>query len=221
EEPQDAFWEFGYTFAMELDVWDYSTELTSLTWWMNDTVHFYWEVPSFWGNMTTISLGEYGLEIRVSDNAGNYVSAEITVTVRDSIKPVFTFAPDEEMRMTVGTGSTEYFIFQAEDINPASYQILYNGAAIRTGLWNSSLDEITLAVDVSELAVGTHTWTVIATDIVGNSETQTLTIIVEPESTPTTTTTPPPLPIPMEVIAIAVAGVVVILLIILVVKRRF
>ncbi len=58
-----------------------ATDLSPLTWSVNDTVHFAVSSEGLLTNTSVLSPGEYGLNVTVSDESGNAASAAFTLTV--------------------------------------------------------------------------------------------------------------------------------------------
>lgn len=60
-------------------------------------------------------------------------------------------------------------IWTLSDEHPVSYQVLMNGTVVKAGDWNSTSEQVTVLVDGIE--TGIRNYTIIATDIAGNTAT--------------------------------------------------
>jgi hypothetical protein len=58
-----------------------ATDLSALAWNVNDTVHFMISSEGLLTNMSVLKAGDYGVNVTVSDEGGNALSATFTLTV--------------------------------------------------------------------------------------------------------------------------------------------
>jgi hypothetical protein len=134
-----------------------------------------------------LELGEYNFTIVVYDIGGNSVTDTVWVTVLDGTPPEIDSPADVEYE----EGETGNSItWTPTDSHPASYTIYKDGVIHQSGDWNGSA--ITISVD--GLSAGNYNYTLVVTDIGGNTATDTVMVTVTAPSTttPTTTTTTPP-----------------------------
>ena len=193
---------------------DFSYGLTAIdpsgisTWWLNDTVSF---AVSTDGLVTsTVSLGEgtYGVQIWVNDTLGNTLNGTFSVSVQDTLPPEIDHP--EDINYTLGeTGNS--ITWHPTDALPASYEISIDGTVVRSGLWNSSSEVISISVD--GLDSGTYTYTLVVTDEHGLSSSDTVIVTVSEPTTPIP-------PIDMVIIIIVIMGGIVVVIIVAVVLRR-
>jgi hypothetical protein len=123
----------------------------------------------------------------VYDIGGNSVTDTVWVTVLDGTPPEIDSPADVEYE----EGETGNSItWTPTDSHPASYTIYKDGVIHQSGDWNGSA--ITISVD--GLSAGNYNYTLVVTDIGGNTATDTVMVTVTAPSTttPTTTTTTPP-----------------------------
>ncbi len=73
------------------------------------------------------------------------------------------------------------------DAHPVSYVVYLDGVPVKSGAWNSSSEVITISVD--GLSLGTYNYTIVVTDIGGNTASDTVIVTVAEVSTTSTTTT--------------------------------
>ncbi len=85
-------------------------------------------------------------------------------------------------------GTTGHTItWSPEDLNPHSYAVYRNDTVVRTGVWNTSSETITISID--ELAVGVYAYTLVARDILGN-EGSDMVLVTVVDTTPPTISRP-------------------------------
>ncbi len=81
----------------------------------------------------------------------------------DNIPP--TVDSPEDIAYEYGT-TGHNITWNPEDLNPHSYAVYRNDTVVRTGVWNTSSETITVSID--GLSVGSHTFTLAVRDILGN-----------------------------------------------------
>ncbi|MDD1772371.1 MAG: carboxypeptidase regulatory-like domain-containing protein [Methanomassiliicoccales archaeon] len=131
-----------------------------------------WNVIS--GNSTTVSgLSDstHTIYVRAYDRAGNVAEDLVNVTV-DAIAPVVTItSPASDQRMNSADVTVTWTLFDVNDIDTLEIKV-------DAGAW-TSLDEDALSSLVEDLFASPHTITVRATDIVGNTATDSVTIVID------------------------------------------
>jgi parallel beta-helix repeat protein len=97
--PSSIVVEYGEAVDIQLYAWDLSG---IASWLINDTTNFAISSDGRITNATVLIPGEFGLEITVSDNHGNQLSAEITIIVND----ISTFTTTTTTTTTATTTTT-------------------------------------------------------------------------------------------------------------------
>ncbi len=135
-------------------------------------------------NATTLGIVNYTLV--VWDAFGNDAKDTAFVTVEDTIAPVFDGFPND---VTYEIGSTGYQLaWSVTDLSSGNYVIYLNGTQVASGQWTSGTP-ITITVDGLDL--GVHNYTIMVSDVSGNSAVDTAFVIVVPDtSSPTLTSIP-------------------------------
>ncbi|MFW9813318.1 MAG: hypothetical protein ACFFF9_12730, partial [Candidatus Thorarchaeota archaeon] len=132
-----------------------------------------------------LNLGVHNFTIVVFDIGSNSANDTVLVTVIDGTTPNIDSPPD----VFYNEGATGYsIIWNPSDLHPASYEILREGVQVKTGLWNSSSEAITINVD--GLALGSYNFTIFVTDVGGNVANDTVYVNVSDGITPTIDTPP-------------------------------
>jgi len=88
--PVDQTLEFGDSFSYDLDALD---ESGIDRWGISDTVTFFIDEHGHITNATLLSVGVYTIEVWVSDTVGHVLSSSFTVEVEDTIAPIWTNPP--------------------------------------------------------------------------------------------------------------------------------
>ena len=172
--------------------------------------------------------GTYNYTLEVTDFAGNRATDEVMVTVvDDTTSPSIDTPADIEYEEST-TG--HFIIWNPSDIHPVHYAIYFEGSLVKSGAWNSSSETITISVD--GLDSGTYNYTLMVTDIGGNTAVDSVMVSVTVATTtstlPTTTSTLPTTNgtatltdgTVMTIIVISIGGVVVIITIFIVLKKK-
>jgi hypothetical protein len=118
------------------------------------------------------------------DEGGNSASDSVTVTVIDGNAP--SINSPEDLEYTAGRVGN-YFIWSISDSNPEDYEIYLDDVVWASGNLNDTSESLTIFTD--DLSIGTHNYTLVARDVVGNSATDTVLVTVNPGSGTTTGTT--------------------------------
>lgn len=131
-----------------------------------------------------LSLGVFNYTLLVTDQYDNTAQDEVLVIVTDGTPPVVNDVPD----VTFTEDSAGHNItWLPTDLHPDTFEIFLDGSMIRSGLWNSSGESIFVALD--SLDPGTYNYTVIMTDVGGNTISDTVIVTVTEATTTSTTTT--------------------------------
>lgn len=118
---------------------------------------------------SVLAEGSHTITATATDAAANISSASTAITyIVDTTAPVLTFS--SPIDGTVSASATPVVVFSATDINtPITYTVTVDGVVVPSFVSGSAL---------SALSNGSHTIAVQATDVAGNSTTQTHTITV-------------------------------------------
>jgi hypothetical protein len=128
-----------------------------------------------------LSYGDYNFTINVLDVGGNSVTDEVKVVVTDGTPPVLNSPADIQYEQLV-TGNR--ITWTPTEINPVSYTIIRNGMVISSAGWNGS----SVFILVDWLIPGTYNFTIVVTDIGGNTAADTVMVTVTAPTTVTSTT---------------------------------
>ena len=103
----------------------------------------------------------------------NSSGSPLEITVEDTISPTITSPED----FSYAVGTTGHIIsWHPDDLGPSSYTINLDGSVVKSGSWNTTLENITYSVD--GFSVGEHTIILTVTDIGGHSTTDTVVVTV-------------------------------------------
>ncbi|MHA1453796.1 MAG: right-handed parallel beta-helix repeat-containing protein, partial [Promethearchaeota archaeon] len=78
ETPQNQIVEYGISFMYDVNATD---NIAVDEYWINYTTHFQINSQGVITNTTVLDSGTYTLSLRVYDSSGNYITAEITITI--------------------------------------------------------------------------------------------------------------------------------------------
>ncbi len=131
-----------------------------------------------------LTTGVHQVTMIIYDLSGNSVSDSVTVTVIDRTAP-FINAP-EDIEYTAGRVGN-YFIWSVTDSNPKEYTIYLEGAILTSGTLNDTSESVIVFVD--GLSVGIHNYTLVASDLIGNSAVDTVIVTVNAGTDTSTTGT--------------------------------
>ncbi|MHA2198793.1 MAG: hypothetical protein ACXABN_02890 [Candidatus Thorarchaeota archaeon] len=135
-------------------------------------------------SLNGLSLGMYNFTAVVTDLDSNTASDTVWVTVVDGTPPVL----DSPSDITYDEGSPGGTLtWTPTDLHPVSYTIFLEGTPIKTGLWNSSGESISISVNGH--VVGDYNYTIRIVDVGGNIDTDTVFVYVT-DGTPPTIDTP-------------------------------
>jgi hypothetical protein len=128
-----------------------------------------------------LDYGEYNFTINVLDVGGNSVSDHVEVIVIDGTTPVLNSPADIQYEQLV---AGNIITWTPTDINPVSYTIIRNGMVISSAGWNGS----SVFILVDWLIPGIYNFTIVVTDIGGNTAADTVIVTVTAPTTVTSTT---------------------------------
>ncbi len=129
-----------------------------------------------------LEVGTYTYTCTVYDEAGNYASDSVVVTVSDTTAPTIDHPPDLTFLEGVTTNTLSWY---PSDRNPASCTVTRNGTVILDSIWGG--ESITIVLD--GLEPGNYTFTCTVYDESGNSVSDSVLVSV-PESVPTPSSWP-------------------------------
>lgn len=110
ETPIDQLFELGDTFHYNLN----ASDVGGVTYfWSNDTTYFDFVTNGILTNTSFVPAGIYPLEIRVYDVGNNYASANITITIQDTVAPTWDQLPTNQLSEY---GSTFMYQVKASDL---------------------------------------------------------------------------------------------------------
>ena len=133
-------------------------------------------------NLDGLGLGIYNYTIIVMDTSGNTANDTVFVTIIDSTDPILDSPPDATYNET-DTGIT--ITWNPYDLHPSNYTILKDGLQIKSGLWNSSAESISISLD--GLGLGIYNYTIIVVDTSGNTANDTVMITIRENIPPIVT----------------------------------
>ncbi|MBD3408253.1 MAG: hypothetical protein GF411_19175 [Candidatus Lokiarchaeota archaeon] len=94
DEPQDVSIEYGESYTFNAN----STDLSDIIgYWINDTDSFNVDSEGIITNLDILEVGLYHLELQCYDAYGNMLSTSFTITVSDSIIPIWINEPVDEI----------------------------------------------------------------------------------------------------------------------------
>jgi len=140
------------------------------------------------GNITQsmwLPVGEYQIGVRVYDIHDNFAFGTFNLSIVDTILPLITNSGD----FLIHELDSEEIKWSVVEHNLVSYVILLDGIEVDSGNQTNMYSEITY--EVSGFGVGEYNFTLVVTDVGGNSVSSTIIVSVMPlmdETTPTSTT---------------------------------
>ncbi|MCE7735692.1 MAG: hypothetical protein GPJ54_12490 [Candidatus Heimdallarchaeota archaeon] len=144
---------------------------------------------SLWSDGDTITtsvdglaVGIYVFEMVADDVSGNSAVHSVTITISDTVAPIFSLIPTDFTYIEGETGNIVQWT--ASDSHPASFDIYVDEVQLDGGIWISSN---TISLPVDGLSLGTHNVTLKLTDLSGNTITNTVFVTVEAPITTTVT----------------------------------
>ncbi len=171
EEPTDQIAEYGMDFSYKLSLTMTSKLAPISEWWLNGTDFVVDD-----GVITNVDApapGVYFLEIRAYNLYGFYLNGFFTIAVADTISP--TIIGPDDFSYTVGARG-HIITWDPSDLGPSSYSLSLDGVVVKSGIWNTTLENITYSAD--GLDIGEHTFILTVTDIGGNSASDSVVVTV-------------------------------------------
>ena len=173
------------------------TEIASGNWTSNSPITV---------NVDGLLIGSYDYTIIVSDISGNFARDTVIVTVEDTTAPVLNSPQD----ISYEQSTTGYNItWTVVDANPNACIIYRNGIEIASGVWSSA---IPITINVDGLLIGSYDYTIVVSDMYGNSISDTVIVTVSNNNSPDNpASTDASFPLFAPVIAIIAIAVIVVL----------
>lgn len=170
---QTIHWELGTDLSVDLDSFDESG-IDSIEMHQYNYLQAF-EVNSlgFVVSRTHLYIGEYRVDVTVTDNCGYSTSIELTINVRDTMAPSIL---GSDVRYDVGVVGN-ILVFNVNDFDPENFSLTYDIAGISSnisGQWEG--ENLTFSVD--GLESGTYSYTLTVFDKSGNSATRTARVYV-------------------------------------------
>ncbi len=137
-----------------------------------------WDGSTIEIDVDGLSLGVYNYTLIVNNTKGVSVSDIVFVTVYDGTPPTIDH-PDDFSYNAEETGNV--IEWNPEDSHPDNFEIYRNGTTVKSGLWNSTEETITISVD--GLGSGTHNFTILVVDIGGNTVSDQVMVLVISDTT--------------------------------------
>ncbi|MHA1313322.1 MAG: FG-GAP-like repeat-containing protein [Candidatus Helarchaeota archaeon] len=136
-------------------------------------------------NIDGFTYGIYYIRVVVYDQAGNNATDVVKLTVNDVVAPNFLSPLPESYISSYSEGtSTLWAVWNAEETNPATYQIMQNGTLLIDSPWSGT----SILYNVGGLSVGVYTFTCVINDQAGNNATNSFTLEVFDNDGPSITT---------------------------------
>ncbi|TFF93290.1 hypothetical protein EU546_06415 [Candidatus Thorarchaeota archaeon] len=207
EEPSDTYVELGSAVNISLAIETGSLVPPKMRWNVNDTTHFQTTLQLSVVNRTALQVGTYPLEVEVENIYGFTIQAQFTVFIRDTTLPTISGVADFGFE----EGTTGYRVnWTAYDLAPSAYVIRLDGATVKSGVWNSSSEVISVSCD--GLEAGAHEYVLTCYDASGNIATDTVNVTVYPRRVP-------PSQLPLVALLVGGAGIAAIVIVIIL-KRK-
>ncbi|MFW9965266.1 MAG: hypothetical protein ACFFCX_16960, partial [Candidatus Sifarchaeia archaeon] len=125
-------------------------------------------------------LGLFNYTIIAFDADGNSVTDTVMVTVYDGTFPIV----DSPSNVFFDEGDTGHQIsWTPTDAHPASYEIFRDAVSVKSGVWNSSSEIISISLD--GLSIGIYNYVIVVTDVGDNTAMDTVTVTVVDATSPT------------------------------------
>ena len=130
-------------------------------------------------NLDTLVSNVYNISIKVQDIFNNSILDTVFVTVLENVVPDLNSPLD----LIYESGTTGHFIYwSVGDTNPGIYNVTVDGSIyITTYIWANG----TITVNVDDLAIGSHNFTIFLFDNFGNFNTDTVFVTVKEPVTST------------------------------------
>ncbi len=127
-----------------------------------------------------LAIGVYNFTVLVNDTSGNWISDEVDVSVIFPPEPTIDHPSDQ----IIAEGSSPNIIdWNADDVDPSRYEIFRDSILVKSGLWNSSSETISISVD--GLSVGEYVYEIIVYDVADHTASDSVMITVYDGLSPT------------------------------------
>ncbi|MGY5876099.1 MAG: NosD domain-containing protein, partial [Candidatus Thorarchaeota archaeon] len=145
--------------SVEID----STEIASGIWDQADEI--------ITVNVDGYAYGTYTTTVTIWDVDQNTVTDSVTISVYDDIAPTISHLPNTEAFVD---GSGQELVWEVSDLHPDQYQISRDGVELSSGSpWAG-----TIGITIDGLAVGVYTYSLVITDLDGNSASDSVIVTV-------------------------------------------
>lgn len=173
--PTNQIAEYGYILHYELE----ASDRDGLdTWWVNDTASFSIDSSGILTNQTELEVINYGIQVWVNDTFNLILTATFSITVQDTISPVWSTTPTNQ---ELAYGETLGYRVYATDLSGITQWTIDD-------LTNFSISSSGLLTNNLLLEPGEYSVTITVYDAHGNSLSSTIIITVEAIAPP------PPVP---------------------------
>lgn len=183
--PENQLLELSTTLSYDLNAYDPS----GVSYWsLNASGLFDINEVGLITNIHPLEVGSYGLMVTVGDIYNNELTSEFSLTVSDSIGPIWIIAPSD---VTATEGQDIEMNIAASDLSGIDSWICNDTVKFQIAVDSTQNAGSCLITNASALDVGSYGLNLTVTDLYGNrlSSTFTITIIEIPVVTSTTTTT--------------------------------
>lgn len=174
---------------------------------VNDSAVF-WVSATNISSSSTLDVGDYPLEVNVTNIYGYLTEAVFTVIVRDTIAPTITHPVDLAYR--VDDETDHQLEWTLSDLSTLTFVLLRNGSEITSYDIPTSPIFFTTNID-DDSAPGVYNFTIVAEDIWGNVATDMVLVTIQPI---------PLVEVLLPWLIVGSVAVVVILVIVVVLKKR-
>ncbi|MHA1929846.1 MAG: DUF2341 domain-containing protein [Candidatus Thorarchaeota archaeon] len=143
-----------------------------------------WNVSgdTFTISLDGFNLGLFNFTLQVTDADSNMEVDTVFVDVYDGTSPIVDAPAD----VYYNEGQTGYsIIWGPSDLHPVSYEIFRDAVSIKSGVWNSSAE--TISISVGGFPYGTYSYQIVVTDIGDHTDSDTVLVVVSDVILPTTT----------------------------------
>jgi hypothetical protein len=168
--------EYGQTFSYDLNATD-SSGIDR--WWLGDDTYFSIDSNGSITETALLEVGIYTISVFVNDTLGNTLSCNVLVIVSDTIAPVWTSPPVNQVISQ--DQSLDYQLFASDLSGISTWHV--NDTA------HFSIDSEGHLRNIVGLAPGVYSVNISVSDIHGNELSASISITVSSSSTSTTTTT--------------------------------
>lgn len=201
--PTDQLVEYGDPCYYQLDAF---TVDPFDSWWINDTTHFTIDSTGLIQNATTLTVGNYGLEVMINDTNGFNKTASFTFHIQDNTPPTWVTLPQNQV---IDSGTSFDYQLQATDLSGIS-QWLINDTI------HFTIDGTGHITSTTILSAGHYGLNVTLTDPHGNMLSATFSVTVQETTLPP----PPPPAIPGFPLASIAIALLLALTLILSIRRK-